>query len=88
MPLKHRNQFQKIADRNNEPLEFRETKILKQKDFYMLMQEIWGEHKGKTKVRKMLLEKRSWEHFVDSAAHQACPRVLCLPTTKVTEMQL
>jgi len=54
----------------------------------MLMQEIWQEHKGEKKVRKMLLEKRSWEHFVDSAAHQACPRVLCLLTAKLTEMQL
>lgn len=51
----------------------------------MLMQEIWEEHKAKTKVRKMLLEKRV---LVGSAAQQACPRVLCLLTAKVTEMQL
>lgn len=60
------------------PPSYSEAKILKQKDFYMLMQDIWEEHKGNTKVRKMLLEKRSWEHFVDSVAHQACPRILCL----------
>lgn len=33
MPLKHRNQFQKIADRNNEPPELQRGKDLKTKGF-------------------------------------------------------
>lgn len=33
MPLQHRNQFQKTADRNNEPLELHRGKDLKIKGF-------------------------------------------------------
>lgn len=42
----------------------------------------------KTKVRNMLLEKITWEHFLNSAAHQACHRVLWLLIAKAAEMQL
>lgn len=51
--------FKKLQTEIMSPPSYREAKILKQKDFYKLMQEIWEEHKGKTKVRRCYWKKEA-----------------------------